>query len=106
MKPTQSQIDSVIGLEFGDSAAAPGFNVALNSLQPLRGAAGDLFAQLPESRVRGYKPGRYSFNVKGGRCEACQGDGLIKIDMPGINVNIDLSKLNQTLRNMMNTRKR
>ena len=41
----------------------------------------DLFAQLPESRVRGYKPGRYSFNVKGGRCEGCQGDGLIKIEM-------------------------
>ncbi len=41
----------------------------------------DLFAGLPESRVRGYKPGRYSFNVKGGRCEACQGDGLIKIEM-------------------------
>jgi len=41
----------------------------------------DVFAQLPESRVRGYKAGRYSFNVKGGRCEACQGDGLIKIEM-------------------------
>lgn len=41
----------------------------------------DVFAQLPESRVRGYKPGRYSFNVKGGRCEACQGDGLLKIEM-------------------------
>ena len=41
----------------------------------------DLFANLSESRVRGYKPGRYSFNVKGGRCEACQGDGLIKIEM-------------------------
>jgi len=41
----------------------------------------DLFAKLPESRVRGYKPGRYSFNVKGGRCEACEGDGLIKIEM-------------------------
>ena len=41
----------------------------------------DLFAQLPDSRVRGYRPGRYSFNVKGGRCEACEGDGLIKIEM-------------------------
>ncbi len=41
----------------------------------------DLFAGLPESRVRGYKPGRFSFNVKGGRCETCKGDGLIKIEM-------------------------
>jgi excinuclease ABC subunit A len=41
----------------------------------------DLFASLPESKMRGYKPGRYSFNVKGGRCEACQGDGLIRIEM-------------------------
>ncbi|NLW38169.1 MAG: excinuclease ABC subunit UvrA [Peptococcaceae bacterium] len=41
----------------------------------------DLFAQTPESRMRGYKPGRFSFNVKGGRCEACQGDGIIKIEM-------------------------
>ncbi len=41
----------------------------------------DIYAQIPESRMRGYRAGRYSFNVKGGRCEACQGDGLIKIEM-------------------------
>ncbi len=41
----------------------------------------DLFAQLPDSKVRGYRPGRFSFNVRGGRCEACEGDGIIKIEM-------------------------
>jgi excinuclease ABC subunit A len=55
----------------------------------------DLFSNLPESRVRGYKPGRYSFNVKGGRCEACQGGGLIKIEMhflPDVYVTCEVCK--------------
>ncbi|MFM8551679.1 MAG: excinuclease ABC subunit UvrA [Nitrospiraceae bacterium] len=55
----------------------------------------DLFTKLPESRVRGYKAGRYSFNVKGGRCEACEGDGLIKIEMhflPDIYVTCEVCK--------------
>jgi excinuclease ABC subunit A len=55
----------------------------------------DLYSNLPESRARGYKPGRYSFNVKGGRCEACQGDGLIKIEMhflPDVYVTCEVCK--------------
>jgi excinuclease ABC subunit A len=55
----------------------------------------DLFAQLPESKIRGYKPGRYSFNVKGGRCEACSGDGIIKIEMhflPDVYVQCEICK--------------
>jgi excinuclease ABC subunit A len=55
----------------------------------------DLFAKLPESKVRGYKPGRYSFNVKGGRCEVCKGDGIIKIEMhflPDVYVTCEVCK--------------
>ncbi|RKY81620.1 excinuclease ABC subunit A, partial [candidate division KSB1 bacterium] len=55
----------------------------------------DLFAQLPDAKMRGYKPGRFSFNVKGGRCEACQGDGIIKIEMhflPDVYVTCEVCK--------------
>ncbi|MBP1728498.1 MAG: Excinuclease subunit [Deltaproteobacteria bacterium] len=55
----------------------------------------DIFAQLPESKIRGYKAGRYSFNVKGGRCEACSGDGIIKIEMhflPDVYVQCEVCK--------------
>ncbi len=72
-------IDKVIDIDQSPIGRTPRSNPATYTgvFGPIR----DLFAQLPESRVRGYKPGRYSFNVKGGRCEACEGDGLIKIEM-------------------------
>jgi excinuclease ABC subunit A len=55
----------------------------------------DLFAQLPEAKLRGYAPGRFSFNVKGGRCEACQGDGILRIEMhflPDVYVTCEICK--------------
>ena len=55
----------------------------------------DLFSQLPDSKIRGYKPGRFSFNVKGGRCESCEGDGIIKIEMnflPDVYVTCEVCK--------------
>jgi excinuclease ABC subunit A len=72
-------IDKVIDISQAPIGRSPRSNPATytGAFAPVR----DLFAQLPESRVRGYGPGRFSFNVKGGRCEACAGDGLIAIEM-------------------------
>ena len=72
-------IDKVIDIDQSPIGRTPRSNPA--TYTQLFGLIRDLFAQLPESRARGYKPGRYSFNVKGGRCEACQGDGIIRIEM-------------------------
>ncbi len=72
-------IDKVIDIDQSPIGRTPRSNPA--TYTQLFGLIRDLFAQLPESRTRGYKPGRYSFNVKGGRCEACQGDGIIRIEM-------------------------
>ncbi|HEY6640106.1 MAG TPA: excinuclease ABC subunit UvrA [Nitrospiraceae bacterium] len=72
-------LDKVIDIDQSPIGRTPRSNPA--TYTGLFGFIRDLYSNLPESRVRGYKPGRYSFNVKGGRCEACQGDGLIKIEM-------------------------
>jgi excinuclease ABC subunit A len=74
-----SLVDKVINIDQSPIGRTPRSNPATYSgaFTPIR----DLFAMLPESKARGYKPGRYSFNVKGGRCEACEGDGILKIEM-------------------------
>jgi excinuclease ABC subunit A len=73
------QIDKVINVDQSPIGRTPRSNPA--TYAGLFGPIRDLFSRLPDSNIRGYKPGRFSFNVKGGRCETCQGDGLIKIEM-------------------------
>ncbi len=72
-------IDKVINITQSPIGRTPRSNPA--TYTGIFGPVRDLFSRLPESRVRGYKPGRFSFNVKGGRCEACRGDGMIKVEM-------------------------
>jgi len=84
-------IDKVIDINQSPIGRTPRSNPATytGAFTPIR----DWFADLPESKTRGYKVGRFSFNVKGGRCESCQGDGLIKIEMhflPDVYINCDV----------------
>jgi excinuclease ABC subunit A len=86
-------IDKVIRIDQSPIGRTPRSNPATYTglFTPIR----DLYAMLPESRERGYKPGRFSFNVKGGRCEACQGDGLKRIEMnflPDVYVTCDVCR--------------
>jgi excinuclease ABC subunit A len=86
-------LDKVIEIDQAAIGRTPRSNPATYTqvFTPIR----DLYAKLPESRERGYKPGRFSFNVKGGRCEACQGDGLKRIEMnflPDVYVTCDVCR--------------
>jgi excinuclease ABC subunit A len=86
-------LDKIIDIDQSPIGRTPRSNPATYTdlFAPIR----DWFAELPDSRARGYKPGRFSFNVKGGRCEACQGDGVLKIEMhflPDVYVTCDVCK--------------
>jgi excinuclease ABC subunit A len=72
-------VDKVIDVDQSPIGRTPRSNPA--TYTGLFGPIRDLYSRLPESRIRGYTPGRFSFNVKGGRCESCRGDGLVKIEM-------------------------